>query len=519
MQNRQKICWRRGRAGGMLISLDLQAEVLCMYDMQPYLKTIDDVIAAGRYKANWDSLSAYRVPEWYDKAKFGIFIHWGAYSVPAFGSEWYPRNMYMQGSREYEHHLAHYGKHTAFGYKDFIPLFKAERFNADEWARLFKQAGARYVIPVAEHHDGFQMYKSKVSHWNAFEMGPKRDVLGELKTAVEQAGMELGASSHRIEHWFFMGHGKEFESDLHEPLQRGDLYWPSMPEPHHHDLFSTPAPSEEYMQDWLVRTAEIIDRYRPKVLYFDWWIQHSALKPYLQKLAAYYYNRADMWGSGGVICYKHDAFLFGTAVPDVERGQFATLKPYKWQTDTTVAKNSWCYTDGNVYKDPKGLLQDLIDIVSKNGNLILNVGPKADGTIPEEDAAILRTIGDWLCVNGEAIYESRTWRTFGEGPTEVLEGQFSDRFEKHFTSEDFRFTTAHGALYAIALEPAADGDYCIKTLGVHDFSEQAAFGGIIDSVRVLGDERPVRFSRDSEGLHLHTDVRSAMPVAFKITLR
>ena len=286
--------------------------------MRERLAQIDRVIAQGPYSADWASLSGYRVPEWYRNAKFGIFIHWGVYSVPAYDCEWYPRNMYMADSKAYEHHIATYGPHKTFGYKDLVPLFRAERFDPDAWAALFQRAGARYVVPVAEHHDGFQMYKSDISHCNAFEMGPKRDVLGELKASCEARGLAVGASSHRIEHWFFMGHGRDFDSDVREPLARGDLYWPAMPEGDFQDLYSQPAPSDAFMQDWLLRTCELIDRYRPRVLYFDWWIQHSAAKPWIKKLAAYYYNRAAEWGAEVVSTYKHDAFLFGAAVPDVE---------------------------------------------------------------------------------------------------------------------------------------------------------------------------------------------------------
>ena len=225
--------------------------------------------------------------------------------------------MYIQGSPEFEHHVKTYGPHKEFGYKDFIPMFRAEKFDPKRWMDLFQKAGARYVVPVAEHHDGFQMYRSDLSHWNAFEMGPKRDVLGELSEEARKHGIYNCASSHRIEHWFFMGHGKEFDSDIKEPMQRGDFYWPAMPEPDHQDLFSTPTPTQEYLEDWLLRTCEIIDRYQPKILYFDWWIQHESARPYLRKIAAYYYNRAIEWGEEVVICYKHDAFMFGTAVVDI----------------------------------------------------------------------------------------------------------------------------------------------------------------------------------------------------------
>lgn len=488
-----------------------------LYDMQPSLREIDRVVAAGPFADSWASLSDFRVPRWYEEAKFGIFIHWGAYSVPAFGSEWYPRNMYIQGSPEFEHHVKTYGPHSQFGYKDFIPLFRAERFDPEAWAELFQEAGARYVVPVAEHHDGFQMYRSDISHWNAFEMGPRRDVLGELKAACERRGLVLGASSHRAEHWFFLGHGREFDSDVREPMQRGDLYWPAMPEPGHHDLFSEPAPTQEYLQDWLVRTCELIDRYRPRLLYFDWWIQHSAFKPYLKKLAAYYYNRAREWGVEVAIDYKHDAFSFGTAVPDVERGQFADVKPYFWQTDTAVALNSWCYTEHNDFRPYQDILQDLVDIVSKNGCLLLNVGPRADGTICEEDRQVLLGIGRWLRVNGEAIYGARPWRMYGEGPTQVVEGQFSDGIQKHFTPADWRFTTRGGFLYATALKRSADGRYAIRALGERDASKVANFHAIIREVTTL--EGPaVSWQRDEEALHLHTDAPGDTPLTFKLRI-
>src|ERR1700677_3240161 len=219
----------------------------------------------GPFRPDWNSLSQYQVPDWYRDAKFGIFIHWGVYSVPAFGSEWYPRNMYRRDSPEYSHHLDIYGPPDKFGYKDFIPLFKAEHFDPTAWARLFKEAGAKYVVPVAEHHDGFPMYESSLTDWCAGKMGPKRDILGDLAQAIRAEGLHFGASSHRAEHdWFFDG-GRAFDSDVNDP-KYGDLYGPAhvrrLRPGYDNDLIEDwTYVSPEYADDWLARTAEIVEKY------------------------------------------------------------------------------------------------------------------------------------------------------------------------------------------------------------------------------------------------------------------
>ena len=481
------------------------------------LARIRSVVDSGPYSADWDSLTKWQAPDWYRDAKFGIFTHWGLYTVPEYDNEWYSRNMYIQGTPAFRHHREIYGPQKDFGYKDFIPLFRGERFDPEEWLSLFSAAGARYYVPVAEHHDGFQMYRSALSPYNAAEMGPRRDVLGELYRAALRAGIVPCASSHRAEHWWFMSHGREFESDIREPLRRGDFYWPAMPEREHMDIHSEPAPSAEYLDDWLLRTVELVDRYHPRLLYFDWWIQHDAFREHLKTFAAYYYNTAAREGYAPVIAYKHDAFVCGAALPDVERGQLAEIQASPWQTDMACALNSWCYTRDNQYRDAAGIVCDLMDIVSKNGNLLLNVGPRADGSIGEEDRRILLGIGSFLQANGEAVYGTRPWRVFGEGPTEVKGGFFTDGEKKAFTSRDFRFTQKGAALYIAALKPAGDGLYCVRT-----FRETAApaFNGLHRPIAAVTrpDGKPVHWERTEQGLILKTEPGGEMPVVFKLEL-
>ncbi len=405
---------------------------------------------SGPFEADWDSLRQYRVPSWYEDGKFGIFIHWGVYSVPAFGNEWYPREMYQEGSKVFEHHLATYGPQAEFGYKDFIPQMSYESYDPTAYAKLFADAGAKFVVPVAEHHDGFAMYDSGFSRWCAAKMGPKRDVMGELADAVRAEGLVFGASTHRAEHFWFFDGGRKFPSDVQDP-KFDDLYGPAQPGPVDSHVVTDRPPTEEYLEDWLARTIEVVDKYRPQLVWFDWWIHNLAFKPYLQRFAAHYYNRGVEWGLGVAINYKYDAFPEGTAVFDVERGQLAGIRKDLWQNDTSVSKNSWGYIEGQDYKTAGMLIGDLVDVVSKNGALLLNVGPKPDGTIPEPEQQLLREIGAWLKINAEAIYGTRPWHVFGEGPTQVEEGAFKDTNRTEFTGEDIRFTTADGAIYAIAM--------------------------------------------------------------------
>ncbi|MCR5451384.1 MAG: alpha-L-fucosidase [Lachnospiraceae bacterium] len=493
-----------------------------MYEKE--LKRIDDVIAKGPYKDEWASLQNYETPSWFKKAKFGIFIHWGVFTVPEWGSEWYPRFMYMQSEDYYKHHVETYGPHKEFGYKDFIPMFKAEKFDPDAWVELFKKSGAKYMVPVAEHHDGFQLYKSEFSKWNSADMGPHRDIIGELKDACERNDMNMGTSSHRMEHWFFFDHGREFDSDIADNSGREDLYWPTvkLENDNYFDPKSEPFPSQEFLEDWLVRTCELIDRVKPKVLYFDWWIQHVAARPYVKKMIAYYYDRASEWNMEVVLCYKYDAFAFGAGLLDVERGQMEVAPPFYWQTDTSTALNSWCYTTGNKFRTPESLVQTLVDVVAKNGNLLLNVGPKADGSICKEEQNILDHIGKWLEINGAAIYDSYVWRCNGEGPTKINNGGFSEVDDYGFTSQDIRYTVKGDRLYALVMKESEDGRYCLSEMAADnkDPKFEDKFRGVADNIRLLGSDGKVEFNFTREGLMIRAPkLNTTYPVVFEICLK
>ena len=444
---------------------------------------VQQIHAQERYQATWESLKKYQTPDWFRDAKFGIFIHWGVYSVPAFGSEWYPREMYQQDSKEFKHHVEKYGPQAKFGYKDFIPLFKAEKFNAAQWVDLFKRAGAKYVVPVAEHHDGFAMYKTVLSRWNAFEMGPHRDVIGELATEIRKQGLIFGLSSHRIEHWFFMNGGRKFESDVLNPAN-ADLYGPAREE--------NETPSPEYMNDWLLRNTELVNNYQPQLFWFDWWIEQPAMDPYRKSFASFYYNKGIEWKKGVVVNYKNVSFPEGTAVLDMERGKLAGIRQLPWQTDDAIGNQSWGYAEGNTFKSAQYVITNLIDIVSKNGNLLLNIGPRADGTITAEETETLLGTGKWLDINGEAIYGTRPWKIFGEGPTESASGSFSDQ-KKPFTAGDIRFTTKDGLLYAISMGKPVTNTI-IKALALQ------AGNGMIASVSMVGSNEKIGWKQQGSGL-------------------
>jgi len=486
-------------------------------------------VPPGPYEPTWASLEKnWRVPAWFLDGKFGIFIHWGVYSVAARQSEWYPRHIYLPpGIAAW--HRAQFGE-TA-GYKDLVPLFKAEKFDARARAALFREAGAKYVMPVAEHHDGFALWDSALTRWDAKDMGPHRDLIGELAAACRTEGLRFGVSYHRMEHWSFMYPRPGLENDIFDPAY-ADFYGPPQPAP----AAGKPVGDEEvingratpqsaaFLEEWLRRGQELIDRYEPDMIYFDNGVNGRGLDPIKLRFAAYYYNRAAAWGrevalaTKGINAKEGPAYLHGSVL-DFERGHPSDIRPGAWQTDTTV-HHRWGYLEDTLYRSTGTLVRELIDNVSKGGNLLLNFAPRANGTFPEEQVAILRGMGRWLAVNGEAIYATRPWVRYGEGPSQfnnpgnlpeadrIHREAVGDVWLPSYTGRDFRFTRKGDTLYAIAMAWPGQGTTVITSLA----------GASADAVELLG-HGPVPFTFTPEGLRLTLPATKPgeHAYAFKIT--
>lgn len=497
-------------------------------EVKAAIEGIDQVVEAGPYQATWDSLEKYEVPEWYKDAKFGIFIHWGVYAVPGYGSEWYPRNMYINKDQwwgnAFKYHTENHGDHATFGYKDFIKDFKAEKFDADTWCQLFKDCGAKYIVPVAEHHDGFPMYDCSFSDWTATKMGPKRDIIAELETSARKQGLYFGVSSHRAFNWLYFVRNEKFDS---ADKRFEGLYGRAIPELFKADAANYkknwPPQDDQFKDDWLARTCELTGKYNPDLIWFDFGIANDKNRPYdqnpfqehLKRFTAYYYNSAAAKGKVPILNYKWTAFPEKAAVLDLERNKMPEIRYPFWQTDTAVSKSSWGYTRNQKYKQPNRLVDDLIDIVAKNGCLLLNVGPRPDGTIPQEDTDILLEIGKWLKVNGEAIYGTRPFKIYGEGPTGTATGHLAEDKDKPFTPEDIRYTTKDGCLYVIALGWPESGKLTVKTMAEGCPHHPAAFA----SIEMLGSDEKIEMMRDAAGLTITMPKEKPCDHAFVFKLK
>ena len=456
-------------------------------------------IKNGPFEPTDSSLKQYQCPEWFRDAKFGIWAHWGPQAVPCEG-DWYARKMYIEGDPDYKYHLEHYGHPSKFGYKDIIPLWKAEKWDPEKLMKLYKKAGARYFVSMGSHHDNFFLWDSKIHKWNSVNMGPKKDVVGLWQKAAEKEGLKFGVSEHLAAsyNWFQTAHS----ADKQGPFA-GVPYDGANPE--YQDLYHTKADSSnirewltnnpEWQKEWFDDVKELVEQYHPDLLYSD-----SKL-PFGQtgrSMLANYYNENVKDNTRVNVVYTCKEESNGKWVQDVERGVLNGISPYPWQTDTSIG--DWFYRTGQKYKSADEIAQLLTDIVSKNGNLLINVVQTPEGDLEPDVLSIVKNIGVWIAANGEGIYGTRPWKIYGEGPSTLKENQkkgsfggLSDTYV--YKSSDIRFTTKANIVYAFCMDKP-QGDIRIISLGKNSRLNDKE----IASVRMLGSKEKIYWKQQDDAL-------------------
>jgi len=455
------------------------------------------------YQPTWKSLAQHEAaPEWFQDAKLGIYFHWGPYSVPAFGSAWYPRNMFIKGNAVQKHHVKTYGPVEEFGYEDFIPMFTAEHFDPEDWADLFKLAGAKFAGPVAQHHDGFAMWDSEVNPWNAADMGPKRDILGQLFKALKKRDMKTIATFHNARHGQRNADKPEnwkIAYNSHYPYHPD---WPTATtDPKLRKLYGNFETIDQFNQYWLAQINEVVDHYSPDIIWFDSWMNLIPAEVRM-KMAAFHFNNGIKQGKQVVTCHKQDDMPMNCSVLDFEQGGRREINPLPWMTDITLGKSRWMYVKGHPYKNATVVLQNMIDVWSKNGVVLLNVSPRADGVINESQRKVLKEIGAWLKVYGEAVYGTRPFTIFGYGTASANEGNHGGQSANtKFSAKDVRFTLSKDKknLYAFFLgKPEAGKRIKMRPLGMHRYPTPTP----IKRVTLLGTDTEVKWELTTSDFYL-----------------
>jgi alpha-L-fucosidase len=463
--------------------------------------------AEPMFKGTWESLKQYRCPEWFRDAKFGILAHWGPQGAPKQG-DWYARNMYIQGSRQNKYHVENYGHPSKFGYKNIVPLWKAENWEPETLIRRYKKAGAKYFVSLGVHCDNFDCWDSKYHRWNAAKMGPKRDVVGTWRKLARRYDLRFGVTEHLAwsYDWFNVNKGVDKTGPyVGVPYDGNDpKYWDLYFKPHpEHEAAYPLHPSTLFKRQWFERVKDLVDQNQPDLVYTD----GGAFDEVGLQLIAHYYNANMHWHGGkldGVYTLKNHLaktklignFEDGAATEDIERGVAADIRPEPWHSETCIG--NWFYWEGYKYKEPGEVIYQLLDVVSKNGTMLLNFPLLPDGTLDTREESILEDITAWMAVNGEGIFSTRPWKKYGEGPTEITAGSMNESERKPFTSADFRFTSKGEKLFAFCMG-WPEGDFGIASLG----TASGLWPRKIEHVRLLGSEEQVRYSRTAEQLLIH----------------
>jgi len=486
------------------------------WDGVPMKSPIPGLNGTGPYAATWNSLLQYEAPEWYQDAKFGIWAHWSPQCVPEKG-DWYARNMYLEGTKQNKYHLEHYGHPSRFGYKDLCPQWTLLNWQPDELVDRYKKAGARFIFSLASHHDGFDCWDSKHQPWNSQRIGPHRDVVGTWAKVARERGLRFGVTVHQARNWWWFepSHGADkmgalagvpYDGELthresrHEWWQGYDpqrLYGPKHP--------ANALPDPSYVKSFYDRTRDLIDQHDPDILYFD-----NSLFPLGwagMNIAAYFYNRSLLKRGGKLDVVANiknvPAHLVKAVVADFERGLNGEIMPHVWQSETCIG--GWHY-DRSLYDQPgefggylhpRDVIRWLIDTVSKNGVFVLNIPGKPDGTIDSKEIAVLDKITAWMSVNSEAIYETRPWKIFGEGPNRVASGAFHGNSVASLGSEDVRFTRTkdNRVIYALLLGHPSQ-ETTVEALGLSSIHSP----GRIGKVEILGVQSPATWRQTERGL-------------------
>jgi len=450
------------------------------------------------YEPTWSSLSKHEeAPEWLQDAKLGIYFHWGVYSVPAYDNEWYPRKMYMPSDPVYLHHKNTYGDQKTFGYHQFVPQFKAEKFNAEEWVDLFEKAGAKFGGPVAQHHDGFAMWDSEVNPWNVMDKGPKKDITGELNIALKKRGMKLITTFH---------HARNLQrnADNEKMWDNYNSHFPYHPDWHTSSDDAELAklygniPEQDFNENWSAQISEVVNQYQPDMIWFDSWLNIMP-QDRVKQMCADYFNASLKSNQNVAIGFKQSDLPHEVGIQDIEQGGRRDITERPWMTDITLSNSSWCYVEGQTYRPAGMVIRNLIDVVSKNGVVLLNVSPKADGTIPQEQRDILLDMGAWFDKYGEAIYSTRPWDLFGFGDANAGEGSHGGQSSKVlYTAKDIRFTQSKDekTLYMTLLgKPEAGDVVSLRLLAKHRYTPHTPIKRIIH----MPSKQEVEFDHNDAG--------------------